>query len=210
MNNLEKFTAGEVAARNNGTLEQLMEVVGHCFPKGKNKPKGLFKFYYKKRGFDLRWDCWDSTTLPTIDITQLWEELQALKKPEIWFIRVTEENKETLEKWYGYGNLIPNYHLIGMVKRLGKITKSCNSKGISKGDSYDFGNEIDFPTFLKYTGVEETEPEKVEKSLEEKPLHEKLNELSELVDLRNKAIARHKVIFTEIEQIETKISALLK
>lgn len=133
MNNLEKLTAGEIAAENNGTLEQLREVIGHCFPMSTSTRPTGGGFIYSKFG-DLDWMFYSHTpTLPTIDITQLWEELQALKKPE-----------------------------------------------------------------------------KVEKSLEEKPLHEKLNELSELVDLRNKAIARHKVIFTEIEQIETKISALLK
>ena len=212
MTNLEKLTAGEVAAENNGTLEQLREVIKHSFVNSNWRIKGRHKFYFKdieteSNSFTFS----NETTLPTIPITQLWEELQALKKPEIWWIRVTEENKEVLRKWFNNNNPEVGKHIVGMKNRGGIVSKGYNPIGVTKSDSkywnYDFGNEIDFATFLKYTGVE---PEKVEKSLEDKPLHEKLNELSELVDLRNKAIDRHKVIFTEIEQIETKISALIK
>jgi len=192
MTNLEKFTSGEVAARSNGTLEQLCEVIEHCFP-------GQGKYYY--RTSIGRWNCHDDSPLPTIDITQLWEELQALKKPEIWWIRVTEENYQILKLWgprlnFKVGNIC------GMVKdEVGEPYKSWAVKD-AKGDSFDFGNEIDFATFLKYTGVE---PEKVEKSLEGK-----LNEISRLSDLRNDILERNKSLVKEFNEIETQISALLK
>ena len=204
MNNLEKFTAGEVAARNNGTLEQLKEVIGHCFKRHKTLIYGTSKYYYLASWDKLNWDCNETTDLPTIDITQLWEELQALKKPEIWWIRVTEENKETLEKWRGEGYILKVGLLVGLCKDKDKnrITKESNPVYLPKTLSYDFGNEIDFATFLKYTGVE---PEKVEKSLEEK-----ISEVKKLIDHRGCLLIQFDVLKDELTEINTKLLELIK
>jgi len=190
MTNLEKLTAGEVAARNNGTLEQLREVIGHCFP-NKPLPDGNNTLYYKSYNSPM-WVSWHTCKLPTIPITQLWEELQALKKPEIWWIRVTEDNKEVLGKWFGSLNLHLD-NIVGMYRLPnGNIHKGCILIKNLESETYDFGNEIDFATFLKYTGVEvekgekctcetcnPTEPKKVEKSLEDK-----ISELTQLINKR--------------------------
>jgi len=154
MTNLEKLTAGEVAARNNGTLEQLREVIGHCFP-NKPLPDGNNTLYYKSYNSPM-WVSWHTCKLPTIPITQLWEELQALKKPEIWWIRATEENKETLEKWLG--SILQVGYITGIRKFENKLGKGYSGLGIPKSEYYDFGQEIDFATFLKYTGVEVEKP----------------------------------------------------
>ena len=209
MNNLEKLTAGEVAARNNGTLEQLREVVGHCFPNNTRQINGGAKYYFKHaNSITSEWDCNSYSPYKAIDITQLWEELQAMKKPEIWWIKVTGENKETLIKWYGVTLFIGN--MVGMVKRNGKVTSGHNQTVITKHESdveianYDFGNEIDFTTFLKYTGVE-VDPEKVEKSLEEK-----ISELTQLINKRVELNIKSDRLNDELTEINTKLSALLK
>lgn len=205
MNNLEKLTAGEIAARHNGTLEQLKEVLKHCFPDDKIEILGESKFYHS---VDKKtWQDYDgifSTTLPAIDITQLWEELQALKKPEIWWIRVTEENRATLEKWRGEGYILKVGLLVGLCKDKDKnrITKESNPVYLTKTTSYDFGNEIDFATFLKYTGVE---PEKIEKSLEEK-----ISELTQLINKRVELNIKSDRLNDELTEINTQLSALLK
>lgn len=212
MTNLEKFTAGEIAARNNGTLEQLKEVIKHCFPEDKELPTGESKFY-RKEGEGL-FDGYNETTLPTIDITQLWEELQELKKPEIWWIRVTEENRETLEKWRGEGYILKVGLLVGLCKDKDKnrITKESNPVYLPKTLSYDFGNEVDFATFLKYTGVE---VEKVEKSLEEqqKEIYEfevKLNKISDLIIERNRLVEIHNTTGEQILKLSNQLSELIK
>jgi len=154
MTNLEKLTAGEIAAENNGTLEQLREVIGHCFPMSTSTRPTGGGFIYSKFG-DLDWMFYSHTpNLPTIPITQLWEELQALKKPEIWWIRVTEDNKEVLGKWVESLNLCLD-NIVGMYRLPnGNIHKGCILIKNLESETYDFGNEIDFATFLKYTGVE--------------------------------------------------------
>ena len=160
MTNLEKLTAGEIAAENNGTLEQLQQVINHCFPNDNQTPSGDDKIYRAHNTIKDQW-IWDNQTdLPTITITQLWEELQALKKPEIWWIRVTEENKETLEKWFS-GSLTSGVDAIaGRFKtKDGSHKGTYYSKWLSDEGSLNFGNEIDFPTFLKYTGVEVVKPQ---------------------------------------------------
>jgi len=202
MTNLEKLTAGEVAARNNGTLEQLREVIEPIFKRSKTLIHGTSKYYYLASWDELNWDCNDTTDLPTIDITQLWEELQALKKPEIWWIRVTEDNKEVLGKRFGSLNLHLD-NIVGMYRLPnGNIHKGCILIKNLESETYDFGNEIDFATFLKYTGVE---PEKVEKSLEEK-----ISEVKKLINSRDELVKRFNKLQYEIFELDTKLSALLK
>lgn len=158
MNNLEKLSSGDIATRNNGTFEQFQEVIGHCFPNDTPRAGGEMEFYEASDspnggwvGFNLRKG--STINKPIFDITQLWEELQALKKPEIWWIRVTHQNVETIAKWFG-SEIGYEDAIVGCYKHK---NGNCVHKGcipITGVNSYDFGNEIDFATFLKYTGVE--------------------------------------------------------
>lgn len=239
MTNLEKLTNGEIAAKNNGTLEQLREVLKHCFPKDLCTTEGSSIFYYKSKKFEDGWYPSDKTYLPTINITQLWEELQALKakgtQPEIWWIRVTSENIEVLKKWYPNksirlrdGYIVGYYAAENTTPHYGFTTT-----GSPKGDSYDFGNEIDFETFLRYTGEtvetkEEILPEWVNETetveVKEKALDEKLKVILELNNERlNLSTKKGSIeltfyqaknelenVNTKLSEIETKISSLLK
>lgn len=79
--------------------------------------------------------------------------------PEIWWVRVTNENKEILTKWR-HSNTNTVYprsvgELVGMSKSndIGTITKGHNRVNITKSDDkygYNFGNEITFDQFKKY------------------------------------------------------------
>jgi len=207
MTNLEKLTYSDITAKNNGTVEQLNEVLKHCFPTAKANASGSMAYYEASStqkgcwvGFNIREPAGPMGVV--IDITQLWEELQALKKPEIWWIRVTEDNKEVLGKWFGSLNLHLD-NIVGMYRLPnGNIHKGCILIKNLESETYDFGNEIDFATFLKYTGVE---PEKVEKSLEEK-----ISEVKKLIDHRGCLLIQFDVLKDELTEINTKISALLK
>jgi len=110
--------------------------------------------------------------------------------------------------------------LVGLCKDKDKnrITKESNPVYLTKTLSYDFGNEIDFTTFLKYTGVEvekgekctcetcnPTEPKKVEKSLEDK-----ISELTQLINKRVELNIKSDRLNDELTEINTKLSALLK
>ena len=206
MNNLEKFTAGELAAENNGTLEQLREVVGYCFPMSTSPRPTGGGFLYSKFG-DLDWMFYSHTpNLPTIPVTQLWEELQAMKKPEIWWIKVTGENKEVLGKWVESLNLCLD-NIVGMYRLPnGNIHKGCILIKNLESETYDFGNEIDFATFLKYTGVE---PEKVE-PIKGSTFEDTISELTQLINKRVDLRIKSDRLNDELTEINTKISALLK
>ena len=219
MNNLEKLSSGDIATRNNGTFEQFQEVIGHCFPNDTPRAGGEMEFYEASDspnggwvGFNLRKG--STINKPIFDITQLWEELQALKKPEIWWIRVTHQNVETIAKWFG-SEIGYEDAIVGCYKHK---NGNCVHKGcipITGVNSYDFGNEIDFATFLKYTGVEvekvekgekctcETcnpnKPEKVEKSLEDK-LGE-IDLLREKLKTFNDRIKDNRAKYEQIEQL---------
>lgn len=204
MTNLEKFTAGEVAARHNGTLDQLREVIEHCFQRHKTIIYGTSKYYYLASWDKLNWDCNDTTDLPTIDITQLWEGLQALKKPEIWWIRVTPQNKQALEKWRGHG--VFDTSIVGMVRDINGVRKGNATFGDNKADCWDFGNEIDFATFLKYTGVE---PEKVE-PIKGSTFEDTISELTQLINKRVDLRIKSDRLNDELTEINNQLSALLK
>jgi len=206
MTNLEKLTAGEIAARNNGTLEQLREVIEPIFKRSKTLIHGTSKYYYLASWDKLDWDCNDTTDLPTIDITQLWEELQALKKPEIWWIRVTEDNKEVLGKRFGSLNLHLD-NIVGMYRLPnGNIHKGCILIKNLESETYDFGNEIDFATFLKYTGVE---PEKVE-PIKGSTFEDTISELTQLINKRVDLRIKSDRLNDELTEINNQLSALLK
>lgn len=108
-----------------------------------------------------------------VEITEL-QRLGILKKeeefvvPEIFWVRVTEENVEILKKWSGIPCLNEN-HIVGKYKELdnGKIKIGYNPKEITKSNNeykYDFGNRLSFENFKKY--ILKEEPVRI-KSLEE-------------------------------------------
>lgn len=204
MTNLEKFTAGEVAARHNGTLEQLREVLTHCFPKDGFRLDGGKKYYLSINQGCKYWEGRETTDLPVIDITQLWEGLQALKKPEIWWIRVTPQNKQALEKWRGHG--VFDTSIVGMVRDINGVRKGNATFGDNKADCWDFGNEIDFATFLKYTGVE---PEKVE-PIKGSTFEDTISELTQLINKRVDLRIKSDRLNDELTEINNQLSALLK
>lgn len=68
--------------------------------------------------------------------------------PEIWYVRVTEENQEVLSKWR---QICPVYtgNIVGMCKLINEncIKKGHTASGRTKGKTYDFGEEITFEQF---------------------------------------------------------------
>lgn len=94
-----------------------------------------------------------------VEISEL-QKLGILKKeeefvvPDIFWVRVTEENVEILKKWSNITCLDKNY-IVGKYKHKAGITVGCDRDGITKGDTFDFGNELSFKDFKKYILKEE-------------------------------------------------------
>lgn len=70
---IQQLRNGEIAVENNGTLEQLREVLKEAFPKDKLPPGGTMKYYKMDRDFIDRWNATDSTTLPTISVADFYQ-----------------------------------------------------------------------------------------------------------------------------------------
>ena len=83
-----------------------------------------------------------------------------------WWVRVTEENKNILSKWYDSKFLLTTQHLVGIYETKGnKFAKGYNPINTTKspkGEEYywfDFGEEISFEDFKKYI-LKESQQEK--------------------------------------------------
>lgn len=84
--------------------------------------------------------------------------------PNNWWVRVTEENVDVLKEWSGK-DLKANKSLVGICKNLKNWYKNEYDIGwsdvtITKGETYDFGNEITYKQFLKYVLKKEDIEEK--------------------------------------------------
>jgi len=87
--------------------------------------------------------------------------MKTINEQTNWWVRVTEENKETLDKWFkssshlkGKVGVYLNYQSIYC-----KGTISENTPAKDKDGSWDFGNEISFEEFKRYILKEYTIPE---------------------------------------------------
>lgn len=69
---IKQLRNGEIAAENNGTLEQLREVLKEAFPKY-HSPRGCFIFYSMDVVYTGEWVGNDKTTLPVKKISDFYE-----------------------------------------------------------------------------------------------------------------------------------------
>jgi len=70
---IKQLRNGEIAAENNGTLEQLREVIEEAFPGGILTPDGTSTYYKIHRYFIDKWLGVCSTNLPTKPISEFYE-----------------------------------------------------------------------------------------------------------------------------------------
>ena len=85
MNYLKKIQKGKYALENDGTHEELIEVLCICFPDDScsRRPNDDYQFYFSKTG--IYWKMNDKTTLPTIKVTDFLD----------WHIDLCNENRQT-------------------------------------------------------------------------------------------------------------------
>ena len=83
--------------------------------------------------------------------------MEEFKLPENWYINVTDDNVDMLNKWYKNEFItLTNEYLVGMSKwDNSDVKKGYNPKGITKGKNYDFGIKITTEQFIKYVLKEE-------------------------------------------------------
>lgn len=72
---ITKLRNGEIAAENNGTLEQLREVIREAFPKNQT-PMGRFRYYFLDTDYIDECDYGDLTNLPIKSISDFYQPEQ--------------------------------------------------------------------------------------------------------------------------------------
>lgn len=92
---IKQLQEGEIAVHNDGTLEELREVLRYAFPKDDWPTTGTSK-YYKSYESNL-WISTDKTNLPSYSVKEFLKEEFVL--PEKWCIKLTKENKQTVQNW---------------------------------------------------------------------------------------------------------------
>ena len=104
---------------------------------------------FKNTPIELTLEQWDKIVNKTME--------EEFKLPENWYIDVTDDNVDMLNKWYNSEYFtLTDEHLVGMNKwDYGCTKKGHNFKGITKGKTYDFGTKITTEQFIKYVLKEE-------------------------------------------------------
>lgn len=74
---LQEFSDGKVALHNNGSIEDLREILNHCFPNDKSYIAGVSRYYFTSRHTDRSFS--SLTNLPTQDTSIFMLELNAIK-----------------------------------------------------------------------------------------------------------------------------------
>lgn len=70
---IQQLRNGEIAAENNGTLEQLREVLKAAFPKDETTVEGNHRFYFMKHVHTNEWLCFDEINLPIISVADFYQ-----------------------------------------------------------------------------------------------------------------------------------------
>lgn len=67
---IQKLRNGEIAVKNDGTKEEVIEVTKYAFPKDKFINTGNAKHYFRSESNDIEWDCSSNTALPSHSVKE--------------------------------------------------------------------------------------------------------------------------------------------
>ena len=71
---IQKVRDGKVAILNDGTLDQLREILGLCFPDENDEAGGCHKYYESHKANKKHWWSDDTTSLPTVSVKEFYED----------------------------------------------------------------------------------------------------------------------------------------
>ena len=97
---IKQLREGTIALKNDGTLEELREVLKYAFPKEMTNPQGVLNYYYKRPYHD-EWIGIDYTHLPSHSVKEFLKpenEYPKLMKVSMFPIKTKEQFKEALTR----------------------------------------------------------------------------------------------------------------
>jgi hypothetical protein len=108
---IEDLKKGKCAVINDGTVEELTEVLKIAFP-GDRRPDGTYKYYKINSDYNFMWGGVYSTDLPTQSVIHFLNQTE-VALPKKWCIKVTQENVNIIREWRGCGILSAGGYCIG-------------------------------------------------------------------------------------------------
>ena len=169
---IKQLREGTIALKNDGTLEELREVLKYAFPKEMTNPQGVLNYYYKRPYHD-EWIGIDYTHLPSHSVKEF-------LKPENEYpkvMKVSNNPIETLED-FKYANT-----RVVFIEKCGKFIAWLNEDTIEKSENVTSTTAWNYAVDLDWKPEEETKPLKL--TMEQ--IAQKFNaEKIEIVNYENK------------------------
>ena len=169
---IKQLREGTIALKNDGTLEELKNVLGYAFPEDKTNLEGTRKYYYKIH-YCNEWGCSDIINAPTHSVKEF-------LKPENEYpkvMKVSNNPIETLED-FKYANT-----RVVFIEKCGKFIAWLNEDTIEKSENVTSTTAWNYAVDLDWQPEEEIKPLKL--TMEQ--IAEKFNvEKIEIVNYENK------------------------
>ena len=146
---IEDLSKGNCAVINDGTLEELREVLKLAFPNDEGIVCVNYEFYFVSRSHNTVWVYGNSTNLPTQSVKDFL--IKELKRGDLVWVSDNDPNKRDTKAIYITKAEGANYPYITVAK--------------SDEDNYHAGNRFSTGEYLYATKVEE--PKEVEMTIEE-------------------------------------------
>ena len=146
---IEDLSKGNCAVINDGTLEELSEVLRLAFPNDKSVVESYIGYKYFSVMDENCWDCWNQITLPKQSVKDFL--IKELKRGDLVWVSDNDPNKRDTKAIYITKAEGANYPYITVAK--------------SDEDNYHAGNRFATGEYLYATKVEE--PKEVEMTIEE-------------------------------------------
>ena len=169
---IKQLREGTIALKNDGTLEELREVLKYAFPKEMTNPQGVLNYYYKRPYHD-EWIGIDYTHLPTHSVKEF-------LKPENEYPKVMKVSNKPIETLKDFENA--NTRVVFMEK-CGKFIAWLHVNTIEKSENATSTAVWNYAVDLDWQPEEEIKPLKL--TMEQ--IAEKFNvEKIEIVNYENK------------------------
>ena len=148
---IKQLREGTIALKNDGTLEELREVLEYAFPEDITNSEGAFKYYYK-RPYYHGWGCSNIINAPTT------HSVKEFLKPENEYPKVMKVSNKPIETLEDFKKA--NTRVVFMEK-CGKFIAWLNENTIEKSENVTSTAVWNYAVDLDWQPEEETKPLKL-------------------------------------------------
>jgi hypothetical protein len=148
---IKQLREGTIALKNDGTLEDLREVLKYAFPNDKTKSSGNRKYYFKHDFAEYAWDWGNKTDLPSHSVKEF-------LKPENEYPKVMKVSYKPIENIEDFKNARTR---VVFIEKCGKFIAWLDADTIEKSENITSTVYWDYAVDLDWQPKEETKPLKL-------------------------------------------------